>query len=165
MKTKIIIFLASLALWLLLSYSLGLEYILTGLVIGFFVVLMTADVFGDIQPWVFKNISRYPWFIYYIALFIWECIKANLDGAYRVIHPDLPMRPGIVKVKTQLKSEVGLTFLANSLTLTPGTMTVDVDKEGGFLYVHWVEVREQDTAKATELIVRKFERILLRIFP
>ncbi len=108
--------------------------------------------------------KRAFWFIYFIFLFIWECFKANLDGAYRVIHPDLPIYPGIVRVKTSLKSEAGLTFLANSLTLKPGTMTVDVDKEKGVLYIHWSDVKTQDTERATELIVRRFERVLKRIF-
>jgi len=103
-------------------------------------------------------------FLYYIAVFIWECVKANLDGAYRVLHPDLPIRPGIVKVKTTLKSATGLTLLANSLTLKPGTMTVDIDQENGFLYVHWMDVKTEDLDQATELIVGKFERILKRIF-
>jgi multicomponent Na+:H+ antiporter subunit E len=113
---------------------------------------------------VLKNWKRYPWFLYYIPLFIWECFKANLDGTWRVIHPDLPMRPGIVKVKSRLKSDAGLTFLANTITLNPGTMTVDIDKEKGILYVHWVNVESQDIEKATKIIVEKFEKILLRIF-
>lgn len=104
------------------------------------------------------------WFFFYIPVFIWECLKANLEGAWRVAHPSLPIRPGIVKVKTTLKSDTGLTFLANSLTLTPGTMTVDIDRERGFLYVHWVDVKSEDIDKATELLVRRFERILKRIF-
>lgn len=111
-----------------------------------------------------KHASRYLWFLYYVPLFIWECVKANIDGAYRTAHPDLPIHPGIVKVKTTLKSDAALTFLANTLTLKPGTMTVDIDKEDGFLYVHWSEVKSQDVEKATELIVSKFERILKRIF-
>lgn len=108
--------------------------------------------------------KRIFWFICYVPLFLWESLKANIDGAYRVIHPDLPINPGIVKVKTMLKSDVGLTFLANSLTLKPGTMTVDIDKENGFLYIHWANVKSQDIDRATELIVRRFERVLKRIF-
>ena len=81
-----------------------------------------------------------------------------------VIHPDLPMRPGIVKVRTNLKSDSGLTFLANTITLKPGTMTVDIDRENGFLYVHWVNVESQDIEKATKIIVEKFEKVLMRIF-
>lgn len=104
------------------------------------------------------------WFICYLLLFLWECIKSNIDGAYRVTHPDLPITPGIVKVKTHLKSDIGLTFLANSLTLRPGTMTIDVDKENGFLYVHWMHVKRQDVEGATELIVKRFENILKKVF-
>lgn len=150
-------------LWLLLSGSLDTEHLVVAVAIGALVAQLTADLF-PYKPKVFKEFSRYFWFLYYIPLFVWECVKANIDGAYRVIHPGLPIRPGIVKVKTILKSNIGLTFLANSLTLKPGTMTVDVDKEGGFLYIHWINVETEDVQKATELIVRKFETALQRIF-
>jgi multicomponent Na+:H+ antiporter subunit E len=91
-------------------------------------------------------------------------IKANFDVAYRVVHPKLPIKPGIVKVKTKLKSDTGLTFLANSITLTPGTMSVDIDKENGYLYIHWINVKSTDIEKATEIIVSRFEKILEKIF-
>jgi multicomponent Na+:H+ antiporter subunit E len=91
-------------------------------------------------------------------------IKANLDVAYRVIHPKLPIKPGIVKVKTKLRSEAALTYLANSITLTPGTFTIDVDQENGYLYIHWIWVKSDDIEEATEIIVRRFEKILEKIF-
>ncbi|MDD5594978.1 MAG: Na+/H+ antiporter subunit E [Candidatus Omnitrophica bacterium] len=163
MKIKIIIFILAFFTWLLLSWSVDPEHLIIGVLVGILICLVTSDIFLN-PPRIFKNPSRYLWFIYYLLLFTWECIKANLDGAYRVAHPDLPIHPGIVKVKTTLKSDVGLTFLANSLTLKPGTMTVDIDKEKGFLYVHWADVKSQDIEKATDLIVRKFERVLMRIF-
>jgi multicomponent Na+:H+ antiporter subunit E len=108
--------------------------------------------------------KRIIWALYYIPLFIWECLKANLDGAWRVIHPDMPINPGIVKIKTALHSDTALMFLANSITLKPGTMAVDIDKENGVLYVHWADVKSQDIKQATELISGKFERVLKRIF-
>jgi multicomponent Na+:H+ antiporter subunit E len=89
-------------------------------------------------------------------------IKANFDVAYRVLHPRLPINPGLVKIKTGLKSEVSKTFLANSITLTPGTMTVDI--KGDELYIHWIDVKEREVAKATEAIAGKFEKILERVF-
>lgn len=108
---------------------------------------------------------RYLWFIPYTALFLWECIKANIDVAYRVIRPDLPIRPGTIKVKTGLKSDTGLTFLANSITLTPGTTTVDIDKDNGFVYIHWLYVKDgYEKGSATIAVVEKFERILKKIF-
>lgn len=116
------------------------------------------------KSYVVKSATRYLWFLYYIPLFIRECIKANIDVAYRVTHPGLPINPGIVKVKTTLKSDTGLTFLANSITLTPGTMSVDIDREHGVLYIHWIDVKDKDIQKATEIIVHIFENILKRIF-
>lgn len=107
---------------------------------------------------------RIIWLIYYFLVFLWECLKANLDGAWRVIHPNLPINPGIVKVRTTLRTDLALVLLANTITLKPGTMTVDIDKENGFLYVHWVDVRAHDIETATELIVGKFERILKKVF-
>ena len=85
--------------------------------------------------------------------------------AYRVIHPDLPIRPGTIKVKTDLKSDVGLTLLANSITLTPGTTTVDIDKEKGLIYIHWLYIRDDYDKTAMKLkVVEKFENILRKIF-
>ena len=110
------------------------------------------------------KILKYFWLLYYIPIFIWECLKANLDGAFRVIHPDLPINPGIVKVRTTLKSDMGLMILANTLTLKPGTITVDVDKENGFMYIHWADVKSQDIDKATEMLIKHFEDILKRVF-
>jgi multicomponent Na+:H+ antiporter subunit E len=84
--------------------------------------------------------------------------------AYRVIHPDLLINPGIVKVKTSLQSDIGLTLLANSITLTPGTLSVDIDKDNSVLYIHWIDVQSRDIEEATRTIVERFERILRNIF-
>jgi multicomponent Na+:H+ antiporter subunit E len=109
-----------------------------------------------------RNPLRYLWFIYYIFIFLWECLKANVDVAFRVLHPALPIRPGTVRIKTALRSDAGLTFLANSLTLTPGNTTIDVDKDAGVIYVHRLCIK----AGRSEHIpaAARFEKILKRIF-
>lgn len=163
MKSRIVLFILGLFVWLLLSWPVDFQHILVGIVIAAFVAFMTGDMFVQ-RPHLFMHIKRYFWFIYYVPLFFWECVKANLDVAYRVTHPALPIHPGIVKVKTTLKSETGLTFLANSITLTPGTLSVDVSRERGFLYVHWIDVKDKDVERATKIIVERFEKILRRIF-
>lgn len=163
MKRRIILFGAGMALWLALTWSLAPYNILLGVVVSALVSLLTGDMFVR-RPYVFKQPSRYLYFARYLPIFLWECFKANCDVAYRVSHPAMPIHPGIVKVKTRLKSETGLTFLANSITLTPGTLSVDIDREGGYLYIHWINVTDKDIAGATRMIVDKFERILGRIF-
>jgi len=162
-KSQIILFILALLIWTFLTWPPDPQHLIIGVFVCVFVSFMTGDMFVK-RPHRFKQFGRYLWFLYYIPLFIWECIKANIDVAYRVAHPDLPINPGIVKVKTTLKSDTGLTFLANSITLTPGTMSVDIDEENGFLYIHWIDVKDKDIQKATEIIVKRFEDILRRIF-
>ncbi|MDP2940336.1 MAG: Na+/H+ antiporter subunit E [Candidatus Omnitrophota bacterium] len=162
-KSQIILFLLALLIWTLLTWPLDLQHLIVGVLVCSFVSFMTGDLFIK-RPYTLKHARRYLWFLYYIPLFIWECIKANIDVAYRVIHPDLPINPGIVKVKTSLKSDTALTFLANSITLTPGTMSVDIDQENGYLYIHWIDVKHKDIQKATQIIVKTFEDVLRRIF-
>ncbi len=98
---------------------------------------------------------------YLFYLFI-SIIKSNLDVARRVIRPHIPINPGIVAVKTRLKSPVGRMILANSITLTPGTLSVDV--RGDHFYIHWIDVTDMDEEGATQKIVAGFEKYLEVIF-
>lgn len=163
MKTRAILFIFTFFIWSLLTWPLDGPHLIIGILISVFISFMTRDMFVRKSDGI-KSATRYLWFLYYLPLFIWECIKANIDVAYRVTHPNLPINPGIVKVKTTLKSDTGLTFLANSITLTPGTMSVDIDREKGIIYIHWIDVKDKDILKATEIIVHPFENILKRIF-
>lgn len=163
MKSNVILFLIGLLVWMLLTWPPDGQHLLVGVLVAALVSFLTGDMFVK-RPHLFKHVNRYLWFLFYIPLFLWECIKANIDVAYRVSHPRLPIHPGIVKVKTSLKSDTGLTFLANSITLTPGTLSVDIDQENGFLYVHWIDVKDQSQERATRMIVERFEKILKRIF-
>ena len=62
----------------------------------------------------------------------------------------MPIRPGIVKIKTTLRSEFAKTLLANSITMTPGTITVDII--GDEMYIHWIFIRSEDPAIYTSMI-------------
>ena len=163
MTSRIILFIFGFIAWVFLTWIPDWQHLIIGVFVSAFVAFMTGDFFVR-RTHLLAHPGRYLWFLYYIPIFVWECFKANIDVAYRVIHPDLPIHPGIVKVRTNLTSDTALTFLANSITLTPGTLTVDVDKENGYLYIHWIEVKDKDINKATKLIVEKFEKILKRIF-
>jgi len=77
---------------------------------------------------------------YFFGPFLWALILANIDVALRVITGHV--KPGIVKVSSGLTSGLAQTVLADSITLTPGTMTVDVDTDNGDLYVHWINVKD-----------------------
>ncbi|OGS23066.1 MAG: hypothetical protein A2252_08070 [Elusimicrobia bacterium RIFOXYA2_FULL_39_19] len=163
MKSRALSFLLAFVFWVALTWSLDWQYLLTGVIISLFIAWAVGDILTR-NPWKFKQHARYIWAVYYIWVFIWEMVKGNIDGAYRILHPGLPIKPGIVKVKTNLRSDSALTYLANTITLTPGTFTVDVDSENGYLYVHWMNVETEDIDKATEIIIGKYEKILGKIF-
>lgn len=160
MRRSAVCFLAVLALWLLLFWNLHWSVLLVGGAVAVLVSTLLArfpagiEKLLDLRRWFFAAVYL-PYFLYY-------CLKANLDVAFRVIHPDVPIRPGIVKVRTSLTSEMAKTFLANSITLTPGTLTIDID--GQDLYVHWINIKVDDPEKRFAVIVRRFEPLLRRIF-
>ena len=158
---KILLILFSFAVWLLLTWTLNLQNLIVGGVASVIVGIIFGNIFVE-EPMKVLQPQRWFWFILYTPVFLWELTKANFDVAYRVLHPKMPISPGIVKVKTKIKSEMGRVFLANSITLTPGTFTIDIKDE--YLYIHWINVRYQDVDKATQDIVGRFEKYLLKIF-
>ena len=101
-----------------------------------------------------RMLNPWKWFlflIYIVGPFFWGMAKANIDVAYRVITGKI--NPGIVKISPNLKTDLGITMLANSITLTPGTLSVDIDEETNNLYVHWINVKEE----ALEKMPRDYE--------
>jgi multicomponent Na+:H+ antiporter subunit E len=84
---------------------------------------------------------------YVVGPFFVEMAKANVDVAYRVITGRI--RPGIVRVKTGMQTDMGTLLMANSITLTPGTLTVNVDEESNDLFVHMINVPAGTEARET----------------
>ncbi len=153
--------LAVFVLWLLLFWSLDPWVLGTG---AFFALLVGTRL-GDIYPDGMEKIidpRRWLFAAIYLPYYLYYCIQANFDVALRVIHPDVPIRPGIVKVQTARHSEMAKTFLANSITLTPGTLTVDLDDQD--LYIHWININTDDARRRTAEICGRFEPLLRRIF-
>ena len=91
---------------------------------------------------VVNPIRWLSWIVYLLGPFALGLIKANIDVASRVITGNI--NPGIVKVQSGLKTDLGVTMLANSITLTPGTLTVDMDDSTNELYIHWIDVKNSD---------------------
>jgi len=129
-------------LWVLVTSSLAWQELALGAVVALIVTLsagQTAAFFGGIRPLLQVAIALPV----YLAHFVWKLILANLDVARRVLSPHVPVQPGIVAVRTGIQSEIGRLLLANSITLTPGTLTLDsteVAPDGtATLYVHWID--------------------------
>ena len=106
--------------------------------------------------------SRYFWATVYVLVFSYYVVKANIDVAYRVLHPAMPIRPGIVRVVSKLRTASGRTALANSITLTPGTLTVDVTEDAVF-YVHCINLVTTEEEDAARQILGRFEWFIRKI--
>jgi multicomponent Na+:H+ antiporter subunit E len=155
------LFILTFIFWLLLT----LDFSVTNLVAGAVAALITSLLFAK---YFFKKVVkfiqpvRYFWFLVYLVILIWECIKANFEVAYRVLHPAMPIKPGIVKIKLDLKSDFARTMLANSITMTPGTIAVDI--VGDNLFVHWIYVSSEDPEVYRQKIVGRFEKYIIKTF-
>jgi multicomponent Na+:H+ antiporter subunit E len=164
---RLIYFILAFIIWILLTWPF-VEGKIDGQVViaGFIASIFVAIMFHEILPkehHVFVSPVRVFWFLVYLPVFFYYVLIANLDVVYRALHPKMPIKPGIVKIKTCLKTESGITALANSITLTPGTLTVDLTDDG-FLYIHWICVKSEGVEQATKHIAQRFEWFLKKIF-
>ncbi|MGQ9707472.1 MAG: Na+/H+ antiporter subunit E [bacterium] len=161
MARRSVYFLAGLVVWLFLGWTLNYQEVIIGAVVS----LLAAGMFGGylpVEPKKLLNPRRWFWLLLYIPVFSWQCLKANIDVALRVLSPGLNLKPGIVKINTNLKSDIARVFLANSITMTPGTLTVDINDNT--LYIHWIEIRSDDPEVMAKMIKGPFEFFLARIF-
>ncbi|OQY53642.1 MAG: cation:proton antiporter [Candidatus Parabeggiatoa sp. nov. 2] len=144
--------------WLLLVGTLSWSEIVVGIVVAAFTAFLSSNHLAFIDNLKFKwamplHVLRY------LQVFVVALLRANIDMARRVLSPRLPINPALVEVQTQLKSPLGKLILANSITLTPGTLTVDV--VGDHLQVHWIDSTPGvDLEHATVAIAESFERHL-----
>ena len=159
---RLIYFVLAFIIWMLLTWQIDAQVIIAGLIASAIVALLFHEILPK-EHLVFISPIRIFWALVYVPVFFYYMIKANFDVVYRALHPKMPIKPGIVKIKTNLKTQSGITALANSITLTPGTLTVDLTDDG-FLYIHWINVKSDDIEEATELIARRFEWFLQKIF-
>ncbi len=132
------------------------------LLVIYFFALVVSLFFTNPQKLPAITIKKIAYSVFYIFYLFISIVKSNFDVARRVIQPKIPINPGIVKVKTKLKSPIGRMILANSITLTPGTLSVDV--KGDHYYIHWIDVSDIDEQGATQKIVAGFEKYLEVIF-
>ncbi|MHB2155018.1 Na+/H+ antiporter subunit E [Calditrichota bacterium GD2] len=128
----------------------------------FIFAFLVSLVFTKPKKFPALTLKKIVYSVAYIFYLFISIVKSNFDVARRVIKPQIPINPGIVRVKTRLKSPIGRMILANSITLTPGTLTVDVKDD--YFYIHWIDVTDVDETAATEKIVSGFEKYLEVIF-
>ena len=123
----------------------SIEEILFGLIFSMIAAVASHTIFVKKDLRMANPVRWFVFLGYLIGPFFVSLAKANIDVAYRVITGKI--NPGIVKIQTDLKTDLGVTMLANSITLTPGTLSVDVDETTNDLFIHWINIDESALKK------------------
>ncbi|MGC9363524.1 MAG: Na+/H+ antiporter subunit E [Fidelibacterota bacterium] len=148
-------------IWMVLTNTLQSAELITGIAISLVLALVLNQNYQKLGlPPI--GIKRIAYFVMFLLVLLKEIVKANFDVAYRVLHPKMPINPGIVIIKTGLKQDIAKMLLANSITLTPGTFTLDIRDDE--LLIHWINVKAQSKADSTRAIGERFEKYLQVVF-
>ena len=131
--------------------------------------LFAGFVLGYLMIWLMQYVTGAS--IYFnkvrqilnlLTQFLWSLLMANLRVAYSVLSPNRNMNPAIVAIPLDIKSEAEITLLANMITLTPGTLSLDVSADQQMLYVHGMHIDDVETFRRE--IKEGFERVVQEVF-
>ena len=142
--------------WILLTGEIDAGNFIEGVLIGYFILWISKSALGGTK--YFKKIPKAVSFFFY---FLKELILANLRVAYDVITPKDHMTPGIIAIPLEASTDMEITLLANLITLTPGTLSLDVSKDKKTIYIHALFVNDPD--KFRKEIKNGMERKLLEV--
>ncbi|WP_349407908.1 Na+/H+ antiporter subunit E [Pseudalkalibacillus sp. SCS-8] len=139
MAFQLLINLAIALIWMFLTETYTFVTFLIGFLIGIFLLFLLNRFIPD------TFYFRYVWSIWkLILLFLKELLIANIDVLKMVYKPKMDMQPGIIALPTDLRSNWEITLLANLITLTPGTLSVDVSADNNFIYIHAMDLPDVD---------------------
>lgn len=148
-------------IWLIANATFATESAIAGLIISAFIALLFASFARVYSVIRWSPLVIYYYLLYLIVFFI-ELVKANFSVMRLVFSPRIDIKPAIIEIKTQLKSPIGRLALANTITLTPGTLVVDIKDDS--LFIHWINISTTDPVEATEAIAGRFEKFLKVIY-
>ena len=159
-------FILCMAFWMLITWSIKPQELAAGAVVSLAVALFSARFFIHEKSFWLANPVKFFGLIAYLFIFLWELIKANVDVAKRVFGGCKNINPGIVKISVDVESDYGRSMLANSITLTPGTITMDTVEEDGkaYYYIHWIDVSAESGEAAGNAIKGTLEKGVRRVF-
>ena len=141
-------------LWMILTANFQTFNILVGITVSFSIALLYTKLFVHKA---FEFISP-VWLVVYLYVLLKNLIISNIQISKRILSKDMNLSPAIISVKTDLESDWKKLLLANSITLTPGTLTLDIKDD--MLFIH---VIEYDKGSNKEDITKEFEDIIAKI--
>ncbi|MBK9119220.1 MAG: Na+/H+ antiporter subunit E [Phycisphaerales bacterium] len=143
-------------IWAVATGNGEIANLVVGFVVGYLVLWWVRPLFGDSAYF-----RKLPQGLGFLLFFLWEMFKSNLIVAWDVLTPQVLRRPGIVAVPLDARTDTEITLLANIISLTPGTLSLDVSDDRSVLYVHGMFV--DDPAAFRQSIKQGFERRLLQL--
>lgn len=156
MKIQFLLNLVLTIVWVFLTGSLEFVNFLFGFILSFLVLWLISRKQENRKYFVIA-----PRLISFFFFFLYELLKANIQVAHDVITPKFYMQPGIVAFPLAAKSDLEITILANVISLTPGTLSLDVSDDKKTLYIHAMYVNDKE--EFIQDIKNGFERRILSI--
>lgn len=139
--------------WILLSGMLDAFHLISGILSCAIVTLLSHDLL--VKSKSDKMLLKFFRLLLYVPWELWQIVLANIDVAYRVLHPKMPIDPLIIDFETSLRGDFALVTLANSITLTPGTITILVEPERGKFWVHAIAKEPADALLVDQTMQKK----------
>lgn len=146
-----------LAVWLLMVRSLSPGHILLGGVLAVVIPLYTYR-FWDVQP----RVRRPGLLLRFVLRVLGDIIVANFEVAWLIVNPWRRTRPHFVEYPLMLQERFTITLLANTISLTPGTVSANLRMDGDTLLIHALDVEDDDAL--IEQIRERYERPLKEIY-
>jgi multicomponent Na+:H+ antiporter subunit E len=148
-------------IWMIANATLAYDTVLAGVIISA-IIALAFSTFARVYSVIRWSPQVLYYYLKYLVVFFIELVKANVSVMRLVFSPRINIKPGIVEIKTGLKSPIGRLALANTITLTPGTLVVDIKDDS--LFVHCINIGSTDQAEATAEISGRFENLLKKIY-
>lgn len=143
--------------WAAMNGEINPANLTAGFVLGYLMLLVTRKALNSS-----RYVSKVPQVLYFVLYFLWELIQSNVRVAYEVLTPGHHMKPGIVAVPLDIQRDYQIILLANMITLTPGTLSIDVSSDKQTLYVHSMYIDDVEEFRMS--IKNGFERRIMELF-
>lgn len=145
----IVTFIILFANWVIWSGMFDAFHLALGVISCMIVTYTTHNLLFTRESFSYKQIIEVWRFIKYIPWLLWQIILSNIHVAGLVLSPKMRIEPHMVRVKTRLKKDISLVTYANSITLTPGTITADI--ADGEFYIHCISKKVADDLFSGEM--------------
>lgn len=142
--------------WMFLQNSWTVVTAFMGYLLGLLIIFTFRRFFA--QPFYLKNIFAV---VKLLLIFIKELFLSNLAVVKIVLHPKQNMQPGIFALPVEVEKDWEITVLANLITLTPGTLVLDISDDNKYLFVHAIDL--PDVTEAIHGIKHSFERVIMEV--